>query len=73
MLSGHESQCLRAHNHSLAIIASFSHDMQGVGDFFGSECVNRPQGRRFERLQCSLHDPAGPTVAAALQEPVKQE
>ena len=49
-------------------VATFSHDMQGAGDLLSSECVNRPQGRRFERLQCSLHDPAGPTVAAALQE-----
>ena len=42
--------------------------MQGDGDILSSECVNRPQGRRFESLQCSLNDPARPTVVEALQE-----
>jgi hypothetical protein len=42
--------------------------MQGVGNFLSSECANRPQGRRFERLQCSLHDPVGHAIAPGLQE-----
>jgi hypothetical protein len=32
--------------------------MQDVANILCFECVHPPQGRRFERLQCSLHDPA---------------
>jgi hypothetical protein len=39
--------------------------MQGVGDTLRCKFVNRPQARRFERLQCSLDHPA---VAPTLQE-----
>jgi hypothetical protein len=42
--------------------------MQSVGNLLGFECVNRPQGRRFERLQCSLHDPAGHAIVPGLEE-----
>jgi hypothetical protein len=45
--------------------------VQYVGDLATFECVHRPQGRRFERLLSSLHDPAGHAIAPALQELVK--
>jgi hypothetical protein len=35
------------------------------------ESVHLPKGRRFEPLQCSLHDPAGHAIARALQELAK--
>jgi hypothetical protein len=49
-------------------MATFSHDMQGAGNMLCFKFVNILQGNNFERLQCSLHDPAGPAFAPALQE-----
>ena len=59
--------CMRLHlNRPVpGAVATFSHDVQGVGDLLSSECVNRPEGRR------SLHVLLGHAVAPALQEPAK--
>jgi hypothetical protein len=46
---------------------SFGHDMQRAGDLMCFEFVNHPQGRRFERVLCFLHELVGHAVAPALQ------
>jgi hypothetical protein len=45
-------------------VECLGHGVHGVGKLC-SENVNGPQGRRFERLQCSLHVPAGHPVSPA--------
>jgi hypothetical protein len=40
-------------------------------DLLRFKCFNRPQRRRLERLQCSLHDPVESAVSPALQELAK--
>jgi hypothetical protein len=42
--------------------------MQNVGNLLCFKNANHPQSRRFERLQCSLHDPAGEALSPALHE-----
>jgi hypothetical protein len=43
-------------------------DVERVYHFLRVECVKFLQGSRFERLQCSIYDPAGHAIALALEE-----
>jgi hypothetical protein len=45
----------------------FGQDVERVYHFLRVECVNFLQGSRFERLQCSIYDPAGCAIALALE------